>query len=111
MITTNEPLGVRTPSVPSSEGTQGHLPTTKMFAGLMAEAENFPEPTPEEIAEADRILAEALAPYELESARLREQEFRKNELREYVAPHLIDLTKPAPVYKPIIEQNGVMIAS
>ena len=77
----------------------------------MSEAEMLSEPTPEEIAEADRILAEALAPYEQQSAMLREQEFRKSELREYVAPHLIDLTESAPVYKPIIEQNGVMIAS
>ena len=30
-----------------------------MFDSLMAEAELYPEPTAEEIAEADRILAEA----------------------------------------------------
>ena len=111
MNTTNELLGVSPPSMPSANGAGEALPSSKMFASLMSEAEMLSEPTPEEIAEADRILAEALAPYEQQSAMLREQEFRKSELREYVAPHLIDLTESAPVYKPIIEQNGVMIAS
>lgn len=111
MNTTNELLGVSPPSMPSANGAREVLPSSKMFASLMSEAEMLSEPTPEEIAEADRILAEALAPYEQQSAMLREQEFRKSELREYVAPHLIDLTESAPVYKPIIEQNGVMIAS
>ena len=111
MNTTNELLGVSPPSMPSANGAREALPSSKMFASLMSEAEMLSEPTPEEIAEADRILAEALAPYEQQSAMLREQEFRKSELREYVAPHLIDLTESAPVYKPIIEQNGVMIAS
>ncbi len=111
MNTTNELLGVSPLPMPSANGAREALPSSKMFASLMSEAEMLSEPTPEEIAEADRILAEALAPYEQQSAMLREQEFRKSELREYVAPHLIDLTEPAPVYKPIIEQNGIMIAS
>ncbi len=82
-----------------------------MFSSLLKEAEQYPEPTPEEIAEADRILAEALAPYEKMDAQHQEREQRKQYLREYVSPHLVDLTKPAPVVKPIIEHNGMMIAS
>ena len=109
-MTVNETLSA-TPAVPINGAQDIVAQSSKMFAGLMAEVENDPMPTPEEIAEADRILAEALAPYEAESARMREEECRKMELREYVAPHLVDLTKPAPVSRPIIEQNGIMIAS
>ena len=109
-MTFNEELSV-SPSTPICKAQGVDTQSKKMFAALEEEAAKYPEPTPEEIAEADRILAEALAPYEQQSAMLREQEFRKSELREYVAPHLIDLTKPAPAYKPIIEQNGIMIAS
>ena len=111
MFTTDSQSGVSTPCAPIQNGAQVDTPKPKMFASLMAEAEMLPEPTPEEIAEADRILAEALAPYEEQSAILREQEYRKMELREYVAPHVVDVTKPAPISKPIIEQNGVLIAS
>jgi hypothetical protein len=82
-----------------------------MFASLMREAENYPEPTAEEIAEADRIIAEAMAPYITEEYYLHEQKLRKEVLTEQVAPHLLDLSKPAPIIKPIIEQNGMMIAS
>lgn len=110
MMTFNETLNAA-PAISAPTTQEAETQRRPLLAALMAEAENYPDPTPEEIAEADRIIAEALAPYEEESARLREQEYRKMELREYVAPHLIDLTKPAPVYRPIIEQNGAMIAS
>ena len=84
---------------------------TTMFAALMKEAESISEPTTEEIAEADRILAEAFAPYAGRDEYFREQEMRKVELREFVLPHLVDLSKPAPIIKPIIEQRGMTIAS
>ena len=84
---------------------------TRPLANLLALAENLPDPTPEELAEADRILAEAFAPYEGRDAYFHEQEMRRAELREQVSPHLVDLTKPAPIVKPIIEQRGMMIAS
>lgn len=71
----------------------------------------MPEPTAEEIAEADRIFAEAFAPYERRAEYLAEQEMRRAELREFVSPHLVDLTKPAPIIKPIIEHRGITIAS
>lgn len=67
--------------------------------------------TPEEIAEADRIIAEALAPYERKSLEERERALRNEVLRESVSPYLIDLSKPAPIVRPIIEHNGKMIAS
>lgn len=111
MTTFNEELGVTPTIASSSEAAQGGTQRPKLFAALMAEAEKYPEPTAEEIAEADRILAEALAPYERESIRMREEELRKMELREVVDKHLIDLSKPAPSYRPIIEHNGMMIAS
>ena len=57
MTTTNEELGVGTPSVSSSNATQSSDSHTPMFAALMREAELYPEPTPEEIAEADRIFS------------------------------------------------------
>lgn len=113
-MTTDDESGVGGAVAPSppSQGSAVNTPRSSgMFARLMAEADLYPEPTPEEIAEADRVLAEALAPYSEESYRLHEQEMRKEILREKVAPHLIDLSKPAPIVKPIIEQNGMMIAS
>ncbi len=100
------------PATPQSEPMQSDTPKpTSMFASLMKEAESMPEPTEEEIAEADRILAEAFAPYERRNEYLAEQEMRRAELREFVAPHLVDLAKPAPIIKPIIEHKGMMIAS
>ena len=111
MTTSNEEMGVGTPSVSSSNATQSSDFHTPMFAALMREAELYPEPTPEEIAEADRILGEAMAPYVAEDYRLREQQLRNEVLSEQLAPHLLDLSKPAPILKPIIEQNGLMIAS
>jgi hypothetical protein len=82
-----------------------------MFASLMREAEMLSEPTPEEIAEADRILNEALAPYVEQDVYLRERELRKEVLTEQVSPHLFDLSKPTPPIKPIIERVGATIAS
>lgn len=82
-----------------------------MFTASLKEAEKYEMPTDEEIAEADRILAEAYAPYVGQDAYFREREMRKIELQEFVLPHLIDLTQPAPITKPIIEHNGMMIAS
>ena len=85
------------PAAPIGQSVQADTHQPKMLANLLAQAENLPDPTPEELEEADRILAEAFAPYV--------------ELREFVLPHLVDLTKPAPIVKPIIEQRGMMIAS
>lgn len=100
------------PATPQTESVQSDTQqSTSMFASLMKEAESMPEPTAEEIAEADRIFAEAFAPYERRAEYLAEQEMRRAELREFVAPHLVDLTKPAPVVKPIIEHRGITIAS
>lgn len=92
-------------------GSTTQQPFNGMFASMLREAEAMDEPTEEEIAEADRILAEAMKPYDEQSYILHEREKRKEELREYVAPHLVDLTKPAPIVKPIIEHKGMMIAS
>ena len=94
----------------SNSATQNR-PFGGKFASLLKEADALPEPTAEEIAEADRILAEAFAPYERQAEYFAEQEYRKAELREYVSPHLVDLTKPAPIIKPIIEHRGMTIAS
>lgn len=69
------------------------------------------EPTPEELAEADRIINEAFAPYAEKDIYMRERELRKEVLSEQVTPHLLDLAKAPPIIKPIIEQNGMMIAS
>ncbi len=77
----------------------------------MREAEMLSEPTPEEIAEADRILNEALAPYVEQDIYLRERELRKEVLTEHVSPYLFDLSKPTPPIKPIIERAGATIAS
>lgn len=107
----NESLGISPPSAPHTEAVQEGKKPTQIFASMLAEAEKYPDPTPEEIAEADRILAEALAPYEEASLQLRERELRNETLREYVAPYLVDLSKPAPTTRPIIEQNGMLIAS
>ena len=93
------------------QGVQGGTQQPKMLASLMAEAEKYPMPTEEEMAEADRNIAEAFAPYIREEERLREVEYRKMELSEYVSPHLVDLSKPAPIIKPIIEHNGMVVAS
>lgn len=78
---------------------------------LLSQVENDPNPTPEELAEADRILAEAFAPYVGQDEYFREREMRKIELQEFVLPHLVDLAKPAPIIKPIIEHRGMMMAS
>ena len=106
-MTTFKELNV-SPAMPIERAEQSG---TRPLANLLALAENLPDPTPEELAEADRILAEAFAPYEGRDAYFHEQEMRRAELREQVSPHLVDLTKPAPVAKPIIEQRGMMIAS
>ena len=98
-------------AMPQNEATQSDTQTLKPFANLLAQAENMPMPTPEEIEEADRILAEAYAPYVGLDDYFREKEMRKTELKEFVIPHLVDLSKPAPDIKPIIEQRGMMIAS
>lgn len=111
MTSSNEQLGVGTPSVSSSNATTGSVIHPQMFASLLREAEFMDEPTPEEIAEADRIINEAMAPYAEQDIYRRERELRKEVLSEAVTPHLLDLTKPAPIIKPIIEQNGMMIAS
>ena len=84
---------------------------TQPLSHLLALAETLPDPTPEELEEADRILAEAFAPYVGQDEYFREREMRKIELQEFVLPHLVDLTKPAPMVKPIIEQRGMIIAS
>ena len=84
---------------------------TPPFASLIAEAQNYPPPTPEELAEADAILAQALLPYEKQGRELRTKAERDRLLAEYVEPHLIDLSKPAPILRPIIEHNDMMIAS
>jgi hypothetical protein len=99
------------PATPDSAPTQADASQNKMLGNLLAQAELLPDPTPEELAEADRIFAEAFAPYVGRAEYLREQEMRKVELEEFILPHLIDLTQPAPIVKPIIEQRGMMIAS
>lgn len=111
MTSSNEQLGVGTPSVSSSNATTGSAIHPQMFASLLREAEFMGEPTPEEMAEADRIINEAMAPYAEQDIYRRERELRKEVLSEAVTPHLLDLTKPAPIIKPIIEQNGMMLAS
>ena len=111
----NEPFvnANESPSVCPSEQSQGDKKPmfNGMFKSLLKEAEALGDVTDEEIAEADRILAEALAPYEKQDLLLQQREARKAELREKVAPYLVDLTKPAPTVKPIIEHNGMMIAT
>ena len=111
MTSSNEQLGVGTPSVSSSNATTGSAIHPQMFASLLREAEFMDEPTPEEMAEADRIINEAMAPYAEQDIYRRERELRKEVLSEAVTPHLLDLAKPAPIIKPIIEQNGMMLAS
>ena len=109
-MTTFNKMNVST-ATPQVEAVQSDTQTQKPLANLLAQAELLPDPTPEELAEADRILAEAFAPYVGRDEYLREQEMRKIELQEFVLPHLVDLSKPAPIVKPIIEQNGLTIAS
>ena len=99
------------PAAPTGQTVQADTQQSKMLGNLLAQAELLPDPTPEELAEADRILAEAFAPYVGRDEYLREQEMRKVELQEFVVPHLLDLSKPAPIVKPIIEHRGMMIAS
>ena len=99
------------PAAPMGQTVQADTQQPKMLENLLAQAELLPDPTPEELAEADRILAEAFAPYVGRDEYLREQEMRKVELQEFVVPHLLDLSKPAPIIKPIIERRGMMIAS
>ncbi|MBR2325757.1 MAG: AAA family ATPase [Alistipes sp.] len=101
------------PAVALNQGTEQskEQPFNGMFAASLKEAEHYEMPTDEEIAEADRILAEAFAPYERRAEYLAEQEYRRAELSGYVEPHLVDLTKPAPIVKPIIEHKGMMVAS
>ena len=111
MTSSNYQLGVGTPSVSSSNATVGSAAHPQMFASLMREAEFMGEPTPEELAEADRIINEAFAPYAEKDIYMRERELRKEVLSEQVTPHLLDLAKAPPIIKPIIEQNGMMIAS
>ena len=106
MTLSNEQLGVGTPSVSSSNATTDSAIHPQMFASLMREADSLPEPTPEEVAEADRIINEAMAPYVKLDLYMRERELRKEVLSEHISPHLLDLTKPAPIIKPIIEQSG-----
>ena len=98
-------------AAPYTEASQSDTQSPKPLANLLAQAELLPDPTPEELAEADRILAEAFAPYVGRDEYLREQEMRKVELQEFVVPHLLDLSKPAPIIKPIIERRGMMVAS
>jgi hypothetical protein len=107
-VTANE-----SPAIAHNEedSTTQPAPFNGMFASSLKEAEEYEMPTDEELAEADRILAEAFAPYEGQAAYLAEQEYRRAELRKSLTPHLVDLSKPAPIIKPIIEQNGMMIAS
>ena len=99
------------PAAPMGQTVQADTQQSKMLENLLAQAELLPDPTPEELAEADRILAEAFAPYVGRDEYLREQEMRKVELQEFVVPHLLDLSKPAPIIKPIIERRGMMVAS
>ena len=99
------------PAAPTGQAVQADTQQPKMLGNLLAQAELLPDPTPEELAEADRILAEAFAPYVGRDEYLREREMRKVELQELVVPHLLDLSKPAPIVKPIIEHRGMMIAS
>ena len=51
MTSSNEQLGVGTPSVSSSNATTGSAIHPQMFASLLREAEFMDEPTPEEMAE------------------------------------------------------------
>ena len=99
------------PAMPNSASQQEDTNTLQPFANLLAQTENMPEPTLEEIEEADRILAEAFAPYVGLDEYFHQKEMRKVELQEFVLPHLMDLSQPAPKSKPIIEQRGMMIAS
>jgi hypothetical protein len=107
-VTANE-----SPAIAHNEedSTTQRRPFNGMFASSLKEAEEYEMPTDEELAEADRILAEAFAPYEGQAAYLAEQEYRRAELRKSLTPHLVDLSKPAPIIKPIIEHRGMMIAS
>lgn len=109
-MTTFNSMNVST-AVPTTEATQSDTQSPKLLANLLAQAELLPDPTPEELAEADRILAEAFAPYVGQEEYFREQEMRKLELKEQITPHLVDLSKPAPIIKPIIEQRGMILAT
>ena len=74
MTTFNE-MNVST-AAPYTEATQSDTQAQKPLANLLAQAELLPDPTPEELAEADRIFAEAFAPYVGRDEYLREQEMR-----------------------------------
>ena len=63
MTTSNAKLGAMPRPMLFEQGVQGGTQQPKMLASLMAEAEKYPMPTEEEMAEADRIIAEAFAPY------------------------------------------------
>ena len=107
MTSSNEQLGVGTPPpVSSSNASTDSVIYPQMFASLMRESDSLPEPTPEEVAEADRIINKVMAPYAELDLYMRERELRKEVLSEHISPHLLDLTKPAPIIKPIIEQSG-----
>ena len=99
------------PATPLSDAKQLDSTRPGYLSNLFAQAENLPDPTLDELAEADRILAEAFAPYVGQEDYFQEQKARKLLLNEMVSPHLVDLAKPAPVVKPIIEHRGTMIAS
>ena len=81
------------------------------FASLLRDVDEYPDPTPEELAEADAILNGAMASYDALGAQLHYEEARNEVLQGYVTPHLVDLTRPLPPLRPIIEHNGMMIAS
>lgn len=110
-MSTFNTMNVSTAVPTTSEAMQLDTQTPKALSNLLAQAELLPDPTEEELAEADRILAEAFAPYVGRDEYLREQEMRKIELQEFILPHLVDLSKPAPVVKPIIEQRGMVVAT
>lgn len=95
---------------PTNQGAQtgGY---NQLSPELQAKLESFGGPTPEEIAEADRIIAEAMRPYEEAAWREQQRKERNAILQEFVEPHLIDLAKPAPRLRPIIEQNGKVVAT
>ena len=110
-MSTFNTMNVSTAVPTTSEAMQTDTQSPKALSNLLAQAELLPDPTEEELAEADRILAEAFAPYVGRDEYLREQEMRKIELQEFILPHLVDLSKPAPVVKPIIEQRGMVVAT
>ena len=99
------------PATPLHEAEQTDTKPSSYLANLLSQVENEPDPTPEELEEANRILAEAFAPYVGQAEYFREKEMRKIELQEFVDPHLVDLAKPAPVIRPIIEHKGMIVAS